>query len=219
MVRRSANIKNNKKNCRLIISTIIIALMLFFTIIFEWIYISAFFHDPFFWAFISMFGLIGASATLCSKQLGRFMLLNLTFVVIFAFGRFILVQPFCPQPRFDFGSLQFAFGGIIFFIGLIFLIPILLINPWPVSKEDIKLQTHGFYGIIRNPIYLGEIMWTLGWAIMFGSIIGIILVPLWWGGLLFNTILEEEDLERKIGRTYLNYKNKVNGRIIPGLPI
>ena len=181
--------------------------------------ISIFIIDPFFWAFISMFGLLGSSASLCSKQLGQHPLINMIFVSIFAFGRFILVLPFCPQPRFEIFGLHLIIGAIIFSIGLFFFIPLFQINPFPSQNEKKILVTSGFYKIVRNPIYLGEILWSIGWAIMFQSIIGIALVPIGWVGLLFHIIMEEEELERKFGKSYMKYKNQVQGRIIPGLPI
>jgi protein-S-isoprenylcysteine O-methyltransferase Ste14 len=184
-----------------------------------WPYVMTIIIDPFFWAFISLFAFVGSSSTLCSKRLGKFVRFNIAMVAIFALGRFILVLPFCQQPRFNTGDWHYLVGGFIFAIGLIFLIPLFHINPFPAPDEKTKLKTTGFYGIIRNPIYLGEILWSLGWAIMFRSVIGVALIPFWWGGLLFHVILEEEDLERKLGQPYLQYKTRVQGRIFPGLPI
>jgi hypothetical protein len=60
---------------------------------------------------------------------------------------------------------------------------------------------------------------SLGFAIMFRSIIGVALVPAWWAGFLFIVLAEEESLERTLGQPYLDYKQRVKGRIIPGLPI
>ena len=97
--------------------------------------------------------------------------------------------------------------------------PCLLIRPVNVAQKGMDLRTTGLYGIVRNPIYLGEVLWCLGWAIMFRSVIGVALVPLWWAGLLILILIEEESLERSLGQTYLEYKKQVRGRIIPGLPI
>jgi protein-S-isoprenylcysteine O-methyltransferase Ste14 len=83
----------------------------------------------------------------------------------------------------------------------------------------IELVTTGFYGVVRNPMYLGEILWSLGIAVVFGSVIGVALVPIWWIGLLFHVIMEEEDLERRLDYQYLEYKRMVKGRIVPGLPV
>jgi protein-S-isoprenylcysteine O-methyltransferase Ste14 len=65
------------------------------------------------------------------------------------------------------------------------------IKPFNVADEKLELNTTGFYGIVRNPIYLGEIVWCLGWAIMFRSVVGVILVPLWWASLLILIMIEE----------------------------
>ena len=54
---------------------------------------------------------------------------------------------------------------------------------------------------------------------MFRSIVGVALVPVWWAGFLFIVLMEEECLERILGQPYLDYKQQVKGRIIPGLPI
>ena len=213
--------KRIKKSCigKIIAFLIIIIIILFIIKTFIMPYISIFIIDPFFWAFISMFALMGSSATLCSKQLGKYPQINMILVSIFALGRVILVLPFCPQPRFEIYGWHWILGGVIFVIGLIFLIPLFYINPFPTPNNNIHLLTTGFYSIVRNPIYLGEILWSLGWAIIFLSVIGIALIPLGWVGLLFHIMLEEEDLERKLGKSYIKYKNQVQGRIIPGLPV
>ncbi len=82
-----------------------------------------------------------------------------------------------------------------------------------------SLIISSFYKYTRNPIYLGEILWCLGWSIIHGSIIGVALVPVWWAGFLFLILIEEESLERANGSKYLDYKTRVTGRIIPGMPI
>lgn len=82
-----------------------------------------------------------------------------------------------------------------------------------------KLRTSGFYRIARNPIYLGDLLWGLGWPIMFRSVIGIAFAPLGWLALLFVIFIEEQSLEHEWGSPYLEYKKRIHGRIIPGLPI
>ena len=176
------------------------------------------FCDPFFWATVSMFALIGASMTLVSRRLRKHRWLNVGFVALFALGRFMIPLPCSVQPRFDLGVFQQILGLFTFVLGLGFMSAMLTIDPWPKSCENIKLTTWGLYGIVRNPMYLGELLWSLGWAVMWGSTVGLILMPLWWMGLLLFIMLEEEDLEACIGRDYLRYKGEVRGRILPGLP-
>jgi protein-S-isoprenylcysteine O-methyltransferase Ste14/uncharacterized membrane protein YfcA len=175
--------------------------------------------NPFFWALISMFALVGATATLTTRRLGRLTFLNVICVAIFGLGRFVIPISCPDQPQFDLGWVQVAVGLPIFIAGLVFLGAILFINPWPVVDKRHRLVTTGFYAIIRHPMYLGEIVWTLGWCIIFGSVLGLALVPVWWGALLFHSVLEEETLERRFGQEYIDYMDRVPGRILPGLPI
>ena len=41
----------------------------------------------------------------------------------------------------------------------------------------------------------------------------------WWATYLAIVLVEETSLERALGQRYLDYKQQVKGRIIPGLPI
>ena len=177
------------------------------------------FNNPFFWALVSMFGLVGANAVVSGQKLGKYPLYGWVVVTIFSLGRILLVLPFCEQHRFEMGGLHQYIGSMIFVVGIILCIPAFLIKPVTTPDTTVTLRTNGFYKICRNPIYLGEILWCLGWSIMFRSTIGISLVPFWWIGLLIHTIIEEESLERELGQSYLDYKKHVRGRIIPGLPI
>lgn len=175
--------------------------------------------NPFFWALISMFGLVVACAFVGNKKMGKYPLVGITIVVLFDLGRVLFVLPFCTQPRLDLAGQHWLIGGSIFVAGLIFCSPGVYIKPFTAPDEDVKLNTTGFYAIVRNPIYLGEVLWCLGWAIMFRSIIGVALVPFWWAGLLCLVLIEEKSLERELRNEYREYKRKVKGRIIPGLPI
>jgi len=177
-------------------------------------------NNPFFWALISMFALVGACSVVGSRKIGSHPVLGWIIVSIISLGRVILVLPFVEQPRFFLNEFNTAIGIPIFVIGIFFgLAPCFLIRPLNIAEKDMELIANLFYKYTRNPIYLGEILWCLGWSIIHGSIIGVALVPVWWAGFLFLILIEEESLERAIGTKYLDYKEKVKGRIIPGLPI
>jgi protein-S-isoprenylcysteine O-methyltransferase Ste14 len=176
--------------------------------------------NPFFWALISMFALVGACSVVGSKKVGKHPALGWIIVSIISFGRVILALPFVEQPRLFINGFNPIVGTLLFFAGILFgLAPCFLIKPLNIAEKDMVFVTTSFYKYTRNPIYLGEIMWCLGWSIMHGSVVGVALVPIWWAGFLFLTLIEEESLERAIGSNYLHYKKKVKGRIIPGLPI
>ena len=178
------------------------------------------FHNPFFWAFISMFTMVGACSVVGSKKIGRHPAVGWILVSILDLGRIILVLPLIEQPRFDIYGLNTIIGLPFFITGIVLgLGPCLLIKPLNIAEKEMEFVTTGFYRISRNPIYLGEILWCLGWSIINGSIIGVALVPVWWAGFLFLVLIEEESLEHALGSQYLDYKKKQKGRIIPGLPI
>jgi protein-S-isoprenylcysteine O-methyltransferase Ste14 len=178
-----------------------------------------FFNDPFFGAFISMFGLVGCGAVVSGSKLGKYPLFGSTVVIIFDLGRVLLVLPFCEQPRFDLLGLHIFVGSIVFITGIMFCAPAFFIKPVTAPDKTITLKTKGLYGLVRNPIYTGELLWCLGLAIYFQSVIGVALVPIWWLAFLFHIAKEEECLERELGEAFVNYKKLVKGRIIPGLPI
>lgn len=173
--------------------------------------------DPFFWAVIGMLALIGSSVTLVSKDLRRHLGLNVGFVLLFGLARFMIPLPLpcSEQPRFDWGMWNAMLGIPLLVAGIVFVSAVLKIRPWPKPCEEIRLVTQGFYAVVRNPIYLGEILWSLGWAVLWGSTAGVLLVPLWYAGFLLFVMLEEEDLEECLGEPYKRYKNQVPGRLLP----
>jgi len=175
--------------------------------------------DLFFWAFVGMFGLLLGIAFVSGIKLGQNALLGIITIMICDFSRIILVLPFCPQPRFEFGIWNWILGGILLAIACFFGVPALSINWRTAPNSKMVLKTTGIYGIVRNPIYLTDILFSLGFAVMFGSIIGVALIPIWWAAYLAIVLVEETSLERELGQRYLEYKRQVKGRIIPGLPV
>jgi len=175
--------------------------------------------NPFFWAFVGMFGLLIGIVLVSGTKLGQNALIGLTTITVADCSRIILVLPFCPQPRFEIGVWNWVIGGLILAAALVFAVPALSINWRTAPNSQTALKTSGIYCVVRNPIYLADILFTLGFAVMFRSIIGIALVPVWWAAYLAIVLVEEASLERALGQRYLDYKQQVKGRIIPGLPI
>ena len=93
-------------------------------------------HDPFFWALISMFGLVGAQAVVGSNGLRRSRVMGFFIVAIFALGRVVLVLPFIAQPRFYISQSRLI-GGIIFATGIIFSLPAFGIRPFTSPDASI----------------------------------------------------------------------------------
>jgi len=179
-----------------------------------------FYKDPFFWALMSMFGMVAGTSIFSKHALRRSRIFVAMLLILVLVGRFVFVLPLCEQPRFEFGEWRWIVGGIIVALSLPFgAAPVFLVKWWDPPREGMKLRTTGIYGLVRNPIYLFEIIWPIGLSIMFNSIYGLALTPLWWLTFLIHTLAEEADLERALGEEYLAYKRKVRGRIFPGLPL
>lgn len=176
------------------------------------------FTNPFFWAFISMFGLVGAIMLFSGSTLKENRLFIYTMVTLFDGGKIIMVLPMCNQPRFALYGRNWIIGGTFLLIALIVSAPMFKIKPLTVPNKEMNLITTGLYGYTRNPIYLGDLLLTIGISFLFQSIIGLLLVPIWWIALLFHILAEEQCLERELGQLYLEYKKNVKGRILPGLP-
>jgi protein-S-isoprenylcysteine O-methyltransferase Ste14 len=80
-------------------------------------------------------------------------------------------------------------------------------------KEGHLLTRTGPYAIVRHPIYSGFMLATLGTAIAYGEISGLIafvLILVAWG---YKARLEETAMIEHFGAEYENYRRKVKGLI------
>ena len=171
--------------------------------------------NPFFWAVISLFGLLGASTSVNTKYGRQFRWSGLLFSSLFSFGRWVMVLPFVNQSRFTVTPIILISGIIFGLFALVFFIPVLKTQPLSKPFVKTKLSTSGVYKIVRHPFYSGEILISLSLSLIFGSYVGLAFIPIWWSGLTLHAINEEEFLENEFGPLYLEYKSRVKGRIIP----
>ena len=77
-----------------------------------------------------------------------------------------------------------------------------------------ELVTDGLYRRIRNPSYLGLLVSTLGWALAFRSIIGILLTALLVVPLVARMKAEEALLGERFGSAYAAYRAR-SWRLVP----
>jgi len=90
-----------------------------------------------------------------------------------------------------------CFGIISFLMGLY------TIKTLESYKGD--LITKGIYSKIRHPMYLGFILWLIGFPIFFGALFSLIISFLFIGNVLFWRYLEEKELLERFP-TYSAYK-------------
>ena len=83
-------------------------------------------------------------------------------------------------------------------------------------QQGHTLVTTGVYRVIRNPSYLGLMLGSLGWVLVFRSIAGVVLVALLLVPLVARMNAEERLLHEHFGAEYDAYKARTY-RLIPGL--
>lgn len=177
-----------------------------------------FLTDPFFWAFLATFANVAGNAIQGSPVVGRNPIFGFVVVATVTFARVVLVLPFVVQPRFGGGTLRWAIGIAVIGLALAIMSPLLRIKPLTRPDAAEALHTRGVFGIVRHPGYLGNVLWGLGWAIAFGSLVGVWLTPFWLAMFWLHALIEEEVLQQKYGDVYRAYMTRVRSRIIPGLP-
>jgi protein-S-isoprenylcysteine O-methyltransferase Ste14 len=134
--------------------------------------------DPLFWALLSLLGILAASLVVNDHPLGRRPWFAAIVLVFVTGARLIL--PLCPQPRFDIGPAAWIGAVLILLLALAIGAPAMTIRWWRPPAPAMKLRTTGVYAIVRHPIYLAELLWPIGWGMIWSSPYAVALTPLWW---------------------------------------
>jgi len=79
-------------------------------------------------------------------------------------------------------------------------------HPYYPTKFLVK---QGIYKHLRHPIYLGWLFATLGAALFFGSFLILESLLIIIAVLFFYVRAEEKNLEKKFGKSFVEYKKKV----------
>lgn len=83
------------------------------------------------------------------------------------------------------------------------------VNPLK-PEESTQLVTTGIYQFSRNPMYTGFFMFLLAWAVLLGSFVAFLILPIFVMLITKVQILPEEVvLQEKFGQDYIAYKNRV----------
>jgi protein-S-isoprenylcysteine O-methyltransferase Ste14 len=176
-----------------------------------------FWSEPFFWAFLAMVGWFSAFSVVGNKTLGKNTWVGIGVVTLAEIPRIILPLNFVNQPRFGGGYPLLILGIIVLIIALIFGSPVFRIKPFTKPQKDEPLRTTGLYAVVRHPLYFCDTFWPLGLSLIFRSIIGTVLVIVWFLVAYQFAVFEEEKLIEVYGDKYLAYKSKVKWRLIPYL--
>lgn len=81
-------------------------------------------------------------------------------------------------------------------------------TPVPIQPTK-KLMTNGVFGYIRNPLYVGQFILTLGIFLFFGHILLVFLIMLFSLWAYIAVSVEEKELIARFGDDYIAYTKSV----------
>lgn len=125
---------------------------------------------------------------------------NLTFAIIFP-NMALLWITWIALCRYDIYKVDLPvvinyFGLLLFISGLIvFMTALFTIKTLESYAGD--LITKGIYSKIRHPMYLGFILWSIGFPIYFGGLLSFCISLLFISNILFWRHLEEIELDER----------------------
>ena len=82
-------------------------------------------------------------------------------------------------------------------------------------QPDHSLKTDAFYRFVRHPSYLGALLVMTGWALVFRSVIGLLLTAAMCVPVIALIRAEEEFLVREFGEQYRSYQQHTHWRLFP----
>jgi len=132
------------------------------------------------------------------------------FAMVFMAMCFMLASwpTMCPRDPW-----RIAFPGILHTIGIVTVIAGLalaiggLIQLRGLENID-HLVTTGLYSRIRHPMYMGFILWIVGWVVCYGAIVSLVVGLVCIANILYWGHLEERALEVQFGQDYRDFSRK-----------
>lgn len=147
--------------------------------------------------------------------------------VLLAFGVLGLLSGYVPAltDRLDLWTIDheaLRWIGVALFVGggMLRLWPVFVLGNRFSGLVAIQpghtLVTTGIYGVIRNPSYVGLVVSSLGWVLVFRSVVGVLLTALMLWPLLARIRAEEALLREQFGDEYARYCART-WRMVPGV--
>jgi protein-S-isoprenylcysteine O-methyltransferase Ste14 len=100
------------------------------------------------------------------------------------------------------------FGLAIFIIGvLLFILAHTIFRPLARGQETDKFVTSGIHSKIRHPMYLGFIIWIIGFPMFMNAPFALASAIIWIPHILYWRLSEERQLEKKY-EGYHEYKKR-----------
>jgi len=131
-------------------------------------------------------------------------------MVMWLLSRYFPVSKLIDAPWNHLGIALVILAGLMDFSSL-YLFFKKKTTPNPMKPEfTTGLVTNGMYSISRNPMYLGMLIMLFGFAVYLGQLTPFLVLPAFYLVITEMQIKpEEEILEQKFGKEFLDYKRKV----------
>ena len=135
---------------------------------------------------------------------------RLIFSIIFSVMMLIWASWFVMIPldpwRLELPGTIRWLGIAVFILGLILAFGALFKLK---GVENIEfLATTGIFSRIRHPMYMGFILWILGWALYHGAIFSMIPGIIGIANILYWRNVEDSEMKARYGQTYTTYSNR-----------
>ncbi len=121
-----------------------------------------------------------------------------------------------PQDRLHLTAITSAVGcACMLAAALVWFLALSQIGLIPSIKPRERVISTGIYGVIRHPIYLGNLLFPTGLALASEASLALLYLP--FLAILYATlaVVEETSLLDEYGEDYRSYQKRVQNRLIP----
>ena len=119
-------------------------------------------------------------------------------------------------------------GDVVRWIGVVLFAVGCVLRVWPMFvlghrfsvfvaiQPGHTLVTSGPYRLVRHPSYLGGLIALVGWALVFRSVAGLLLILPPLAATIARVRAEEQTLAEEFGQEYAAYRRATPWRLVPG---
>jgi protein-S-isoprenylcysteine O-methyltransferase Ste14 len=131
-----------------------------------------------------------------------------SLIAVIAVHLLVPLQMIVPYPLNLFGALPLVVGALLNLVAdKAFKECETTVKPF---QESSMLVTTGVYGVSRHPMYLGMVLILLGCAILLGSLLPFVIIPVFIVLLEIRFVRTEEAmLKERFGEAWLEYTERV----------
>ncbi|MDI3315474.1 MAG: isoprenylcysteine carboxylmethyltransferase family protein [Mycobacterium sp.] len=140
-------------------------------------------------------------------------------VLLFSFAAMMVVSAL--DHRFGWSSVPTTvclLGDVLVALGLGLAMLVIIQNSYAAANITVepeqKLVTTGLYGLVRHPMYVGNVILMLGIPLALGSYWGLLFLIPGLAALVLRIRDEEQVLEHELAG-YDEYRQKVHYRLVP----